>query len=96
MRQFLVASGVLAAVLFLPACTSTSGTGVAVGSGAAATIAQAGEDDPLICENYIPAGTRVARKVCIRKSQRDRIRAESQTITEENQRRAVLGSPTGN
>ena len=89
MRRFILRVGACTAVLFLSACASSGGTG-------AASVAQAGGEDPLICENYIPAGTRVARRICIRKSERDRIRQESQTITEENQRRAVLGSPTGN
>lgn len=89
----------LAVLLFVTACSSTTGTSNNAASSAAAgnadTVAQT-EDDPLICETVIPSGTRIGHKVCMRKSQKDRIRENSQTVTIENQRRSVIGSPTGN
>jgi len=84
----------------LAACSSTSSSTGASTSGSTTTngsaVAKADDDDPLVCENYIPSGTRIARKICIRQSEKDRIREQAQTITQENQRRAVIGSPTGN
>jgi len=91
--------GALIILLFVTACTSTTTTNNvssgSTGGSSTDTVAQA-EEDPLICETVIPAGTRVGRRVCIRKSEKDRIRDNAQTITAENQRRAVLGSPVGN
>lgn len=89
---------VFAALLLITACSSTTGTSnnaASSSAGNADTVAQT-EDDPLICETVIPSGTRIGRKVCMRKSQKDRIRENSQTVTAENQRRSVIGSPTGN
>ncbi|MFK8041463.1 hypothetical protein [Congregibacter sp.] len=86
----------LAVTALLSACSSTGGSSAGTANGTTNAVAQANEDDPLICENYIPSGTRIARKVCIRQSEKDRIQEQAQTITQENQRRAVIGSPTGN
>ncbi|WP_439107313.1 hypothetical protein [Congregibacter sp.] len=96
MRQLILSLSMLAIVATVSACSSTSGSSVGNSSAAANAVAQADSDDPLICENYIPSGTRIARKVCIRKSEKDRIQEQAQTITQENQRQSVLGSPIGN
>ena len=88
----------LVALLLVTACASTPSTNIGAAGDAGAngaTLAQT-DEDPLICEMVIPSGTRIGRKVCIRKSERDRIREQSQLITQENQQRAVIGSPTGN
>lgn len=90
----------LAALLFVTGCSSTTTKGIAennaTGEPSAETVAQA-DDDPLVCEMIIPSGTRIGQKVCMRKSQKDRIREHSQTATIENQRRAVLlDNPVGN
>ena len=80
----------------LSACSSTT-AGLAGKSANSGELAEAAEADPLICEMVIPAGTRVGRRVCIRTSERDRIRENAQSITQENQRRAVtMGNPSGN
>lgn len=104
MRPIILFLTMIFAVCTLSACSSTSTSSssaastssTAAPSGKESTVAKAEADDPLICENYIPSGTRIARKVCVRQSERDRIREQAQTITQENQRRAVIGSPTGN
>lgn len=102
MRKLTLLLTMLFAVGTLSACSSTSSSPTgstsssATANGSASTVAQADEDDPLVCENYIPSGTRIARKVCVRQSEKDRMREQAQTITQENQRRAVIGSPTGN
>lgn len=96
MRQTLPLLFTLSIFATLTACSSTGGTTASNDNGTSGAIAQAEADDPLICENYIPSGTRIARKVCIRKSEKERIQEQAQTITQENQRRAVIGSPIGN
>ncbi|WOJ95813.1 hypothetical protein R0137_11220 [Congregibacter brevis] len=96
MKQQILALIAFAMVALLSACSSTGGSSAGTANSTTNAVAQANEEDPLICENYIPSGTRIARKVCIRQSEKDRIQEQAQTITQENQRRAVIGSPTGN
>lgn len=89
----------LAALLLVTACSSTANTSAGSSgtpdSANANSVAQT-DEDPLICKFVIPSGTRIGHEVCIRKSEKDRMRENAQTVTIENQRRAVLGSPVGN
>ncbi|EAQ97918.1 hypothetical protein [Congregibacter litoralis] len=86
----------MAILAMLAACSSTGSSTASQNGNTSDAVAQADADDPLICENYIPSGTRIARKVCIRQSERERNQEQAQTITQENQRRSAIGNPVGN
>lgn len=60
-------------------------------------IAATDEEDPLICETVVRTGTRVAQRSCMRRSQREIMRQNSQDAMGEVQRRGTqTGNPTGN
>jgi hypothetical protein len=48
----------------------------------------AAEADPLVCRSETPIGTKLPVKVCIRKSERDRQKRDSQEALQLIQRRA--------
>ena len=74
-----------------------SGSSGASGETVAAADGQAPDLDPRVCELVLPTGSRIAHRVCMKQSEWDRIRGNSQDATIEHQRRAVQqGNPTGN
>lgn len=87
------------AVTFGTACTApannTAAPTVAAATGtdvaSAADTAGTAEEDPLVCENIIRTGTRVAQRVCMRQSQIDARARSSQETLGDVQRRGNLG-----
>lgn len=90
------------AVLLLTACTTPSGPSavapaadadvVESRSEAASTPAAAAavEDDPMVCERVIPTGSRVAQRICQRRSVIEANQRDSQEFLGEVQKRGVL------
>lgn len=95
------------AALLVSACTApATRTAVApeTGSDAAAPVgdvasattvaATAEEDDPIVCESVARTGTRVAKRLCMRRSEMEKRERDAQEMLGEVQRRAGLGNST--
>ena len=54
----------------------------------AAAPAKAAENDPLICRSETPIGTKLPKRTCIRKSERDRQKRESRDALQLMQERS--------
>lgn len=91
-------------VLFLAVCTTPSrhtaitpesdGDLVASRSEAAGEPAAAAEDDPLVCKRIVQTGTRVAQRICMRRSRIEANQNDAQEMLGEVQKRGVLGNET--
>ena len=73
---------------------------VLIASGCAATQeerlhkAMIEEEDPIVCEESAPIGTRVARRTCMRQSQIDALQRNSQEALDNVQRSSKISSGT--
>lgn len=52
------------------------------------------EDDPLVCEKTTVIGTRVAQRVCLRQSQIEARKRNSQAALDEVQKRGAISTKT--
>jgi hypothetical protein len=86
------------------ACASSPVAPSEVASAAAGTTASAEvipppveDEDPIICKSVEPTGSRIATRSCMRKSERDALRRNSQEETDAIQRKGTqTGNPTFN
>lgn len=62
-------------------------------AGAPAATPTKAADDPLVCRSETPIGTKLPKRTCIRKSERDRQKRESREALELYQRRSDGPSP---
>lgn len=89
-------------VLFLAVCTTPSrhtaitpeSDGDLVASRSEAASEAAAEDDPLVCKRIVQTGTRVAQRICMRRSQIKANQNDAQEMLGEVQKRGVLGNET--
>lgn len=95
----------LCTMLFVTACSTpsshtavtpeTDGDLVAsrseAGSEPAAAVA---EEDPIVCKRIVQTGTRVAQRICMRRSQVEANQRDAQEMLGEVQKRGVLGNET--
>ncbi|WP_309088817.1 hypothetical protein [Phenylobacterium sp.] len=79
---------IFAAALAAQGAEATNETGTAAAAPAPATAAPAAKakDDPMICRNETPVGTRLARRTCAPKSVRDAHERAAKETTERIQR----------
>ncbi|HEX7037185.1 MAG TPA: hypothetical protein VF210_15530 [Pseudomonadales bacterium] len=95
----------LCAVLFASACAAPAPTAAEpAGGGAASTAGQdlasaetpaaTAEDDPIVCRQITRTGTRVAEKVCMRRSQIEKSQRDAAEMLGEVQRRGAMQSHT--
>jgi hypothetical protein len=82
----------LAAALAAPAVVDTAPPAAAP-AGAPATAPPKAADDPLVCRSETPIGTKLPKRTCIRKSERDRQERESKDALQLIQRRSSGPSP---
>lgn len=92
------------AVLLGSGCsTSASRTGAPLEAGddlvaarddAASAPAATVDDDPLVCERVIQTGTRVAQRICKRRSEIEKESRDAQQMLGEVQKRGVLNNET--
>ncbi len=90
-------------VILAAGCSSTgkpnmaSGESGSSGGDMVASADVQGEKDPRKCELVLPTGSRIAHRVCMKQSEWDAMRENSQRAVYEQQQRAVQqGNPSGN
>lgn len=81
-----------------PDANAATGHADAAASGDPAdpTVAAAEEDDPLVCENVMRTGTRVAKRICVRRSELERHKRAADEMLGEVQRRSALSTTSEN
>jgi hypothetical protein len=88
-----VLATLLALALAAPAASDTAPPAAPPASGPATAPAKAVDDDPLVCRSETPIGTKLPKRTCIKKSERDRQKRESQEALQLYQRRSDGPSP---
>ena len=90
------------ALAALAGCSASTGTPVAATQGVAAAGTTEGgaeappELDPVVCKKEMQTGTRIATRVCMRKSQWDMAQKAGSSMATDVQRRTVqTGNTTG-
>lgn len=73
-----------------PANRTTAAPQPAGGQGTELASTEASEADPIVCERVPVTGTRVAKRVCMRRSVREQQRRDSQEMLDQVQRRGVI------
>ncbi|MGB5354535.1 MAG: hypothetical protein WBN32_13055 [Woeseia sp.] len=61
---------------------------------AASALAAAAEENPLVCKEVVQTGTRVAKRICMRRSQVEANQRDAQEMLGEVQKRGVLVNET--
>jgi hypothetical protein len=100
----LLCAAVLAGACAAPASRTADaapevGDGPAVGhdvASAAAGAATAEEEDPLVCRPVVRTGTRVAREICMRRSEIEKRQRDAGEMLGEVQRRGAIQVETKN
>ncbi|MEX2126050.1 MAG: hypothetical protein WD795_19325 [Woeseia sp.] len=84
------------AALLGTACTTPAGrTAVAPDVGSdMVPVAATAEENPLVCKNVVQTGTRVAQRICMRRSQMDAHQRGAHEMLGEVQRRGVQVNET--
>lgn len=86
-----------AALLFLGACeTPQAGPQAAAAvpasqTAASSSSAQADDGDEMVCTTEAVIGSRMGRRVCMTRSERERVREESREATDDLQRSPIAG-----
>jgi hypothetical protein len=91
MPKKFTAAGALAGAVLLAACSSSA----PVGSGGEVAAAEDAAD-PRKCKYVTPIGSRIGQRVCMKRSEWERMAENARKATKETQQRAnQVGNPTG-